>query len=165
MAVSRWVSLLTSGREGGPGEARSPLGAPTPRKERFPLSLGSGAFFHRLRSSPPQSLRVWAPVTLGKSAQKRLFLVPCATLELVFRFPHHASLVWFLFPLSVLDGACYPLGVLRLIPNLHFMGKLGSNCRDLGDLNYYYLSELLIMLETIYGFKDTDFPEDFFHTV
>lgn len=52
MAVSRWVSLLTSRREGSPDEAPSPLGDPTARKERFPLSQDSGAFFHRLRSSP-----------------------------------------------------------------------------------------------------------------
>lgn len=35
-----------------PSEARSPFGAPTPRKKRVALSLGSGAFFHRLKSSP-----------------------------------------------------------------------------------------------------------------
>lgn len=42
------------------------------------------------------------------------------------------------------------------------MGKLGSNCRGLGDLNYYYLSKLLIVLEIIYGFRDMFFPEDIF---
>ncbi|KAL0616158.1 TATA-binding protein-associated factor 172 [Plecturocebus cupreus] len=52
MAVSRWVLFLTSEREGRSGKARSPLSALTRREERFSLSLGSGAFFGRLRSSP-----------------------------------------------------------------------------------------------------------------
>lgn len=47
------VGLASPERTGRrPGEARSPLGAPTPRKERFLLSLGSGAFLPRLRGSP-----------------------------------------------------------------------------------------------------------------
>lgn len=139
-----------------------------PKKERFPLSLRPGAFFPGLQSSP---LGLWGfgLGLLPGNRFKNIFFVlnrSLATLELVFLFPNRVSLVWFLFPLSVLEEPLILLSILRLIPNLHFTGKLGSNCRSWGDLNCSYLSDLLIMLKFfIYGFRDVFFPEDFFLTL
>lgn len=66
-------------------------------------------------------------------------------LELVFLFPHPVSLLWFLFPLSVLGESLLFLSILTATPNLHFTGKLGSNYRSRGDSSYYYPNDLLAM--------------------
>lgn len=109
---------------------RSPGGSDSSRaNRRFPLSLRSGAFLPRPRSSP-LSQRGFGLGLLNVSQFRNAFFLlnrPFGTLELVFLFPHHVSLLWFLFPLSVLGESLLFLSIRRPIPNLHFTGKLGSN--------------------------------------
>ena len=116
---------------------RSPGGSNSSRaNRRFPLSLGSGAFLPRLRSSPLSQRGFGLGLLHVSNPWRNVFFLlnrPFGTLELVFLFPHHVSLLWFLFPLSVLGESFRFLSILRPIPNLHFTGKLGSNWRSRGD--------------------------------